>query len=416
MINKKIILGGGISAKIFAFYNREYEIIGRKESATAVTEMQNFIEMQYHPLCLMFLKDIERISGNKIPYKFVNRQILYFDGKNYSADIKSEDKIKILEKKLTDINTKQKLEIKTKLFSDINFAQDVNGEYRIIVIDFNLLHKILDEIIHPQYICQENVKNIILAENKIITETNKQFIFEDCVSTIPLNIFYKLCNIDVALHSSDVYVRETTESELEIPEIPSDNAMVYFPEKNKIFTRVIKKDGKCFVDITGNPNDNKKYYIMKNARFSLHINKHIFNNIMFLGRFSEWNPNITLQDVIRKSSSKIQMQKIWENQKAFSSHFFDFKEDLHVLQNNIKEQSLLLMNEIFDLLGKINWKKHLQSEKKIEMQEIQEEWIDIFKYWLTIGVNLGITFDDFVKKYYSKSGRLQKKLLDGEIK
>jgi hypothetical protein len=73
------ILGYGIAAKIFAFYNPEYKIIGKNKSATKDAIANKFITLQYNPYNLMLLKDLEFRTGEKIDYKLKNLEVRYFN-------------------------------------------------------------------------------------------------------------------------------------------------------------------------------------------------------------------------------------------------------------------------------------------------------------------------------------------------
>lgn len=410
MINDgiKVILGNGLSGKIFAFYNREYKIIGKSQPQAGNNIMQNMIFLHDCYYNRMFLQDLIDISKTNINYCFKNVDVLTFDNNKYITEISEETKQKILDKKLTSISGK-KLIFKNSVFENkITLSEEKNNLLKIIEVNFDEILSALDKVISDQVIDDSFVTKIDVKDKKIITEKG-EYKYSSCISTINLNIFAKLSEEDFgSLDTLETTIAEGIEEDFNIPKIPYETAIIYFPQDKYEFGKIIKRNGKCYAEITGISNNYKKFVVDKSARL---VKKNIVNDIpgvMFVSRYACWDPNIRIQDVIRQSSNKVSMQNIWTSQKAFSCRFFNMDEDLNLIQRNVKECILLMQNECFDLLNCINWKINT-SEKKIDIDKIKEEGIDVFKYLLTIWINLGLTYEDFLDAYNKKDIKLKEK-------
>lgn len=406
-MNHNIIIGNGMTAKIFAFYNRDYKIIGKESSAVLSPIKSAVITLQNEPEVKKFLNDLENTTGEKLNYTFCNMDVMFLEDDGYVFDTTQEAKLKIIDKKLTDVDGK-KLSYVSPVFQEgVVLANASSSVSKIIEIDYKVLTEQLNKVITAQILEASNVTGIDTQHKKITTKA-QEYSYDSCVSTIPIYAFLELCGIKgYEFDSLSTSVIKGTESDFKVPKIPSKNAIVYYPQSKYKFTRIFKRQGVCYAEYTGVVTDEGAEVLpnSKMAKKNLNI---AFEGVMFLGRYAEWNPNVRMQDVIRRSSDRITMQNIWANQRAFSSEYFNFTEDIKLMQENTKTVSMLMINEIVDLLNQTNWKQHFRTEKRLDIETIKEEWIDIFKYWLTLGINFGFSFEDFVKAYNVKSKVLDK--------
>lgn len=86
------------------------------------------------------------------------------------------------------------------------------------------------------------------------------------------------------------------------------------------------------------------------------------------------------------------LEHLWESQKDFNQNFVDFdKLDFEKRQSLTKDYILHMISETNSLLEEINWKMHHKKSKDVNRRELILEWIDVFKYWLSIGLVWGIT-------------------------
>lgn len=97
------------------------------------------------------------------------------------------------------------------------------------------------------------------------------------------------------------------------------------------------------------------------------------------------------------------MKRIWDDQKKFNRNFVDFGNlTQSEKETHTKDYCLQLLGEVSELLREINYKTHRKNHQVIE-SNLKEEWIDIFKYWLSLGVLWGWDFKDFEEEYVRKS-------------
>lgn len=100
-----------------------------------------------------------------------------------------------------------------------------------------------------------------------------------------------------------------------------------------------------------------------------------------------------------------QLSKIWKDQKAFNENFIGIIDKLTLddKQHHTKQYILETFSEMNELLREINFKMHRPADSEIIESNMMEEWIDIFKYWLSIGLVWGWTPEQFVEEYMRKS-------------
>ena len=98
------------------------------------------------------------------------------------------------------------------------------------------------------------------------------------------------------------------------------------------------------------------------------------------------------------------MEYLWDDQKEFNSIFIDYENLTQKDKINlIKENALLLVDEIMEMVNETNWKAHRKNKEHFIESNLKEEWIDIFKYWLSMGLIWGFDPYDFLLEYDRKS-------------
>ena len=408
-----IILGNGLSAKIFAFYNREFQIIGPEGEQVDSPLFRNFLFLQNNVHNRKFLSDLEVVSGEQINFLIKQANVVFYDGEQYVSTADDATKRNIIEKKLTDTDG-NRLDFTSKVFeTGLRLSEEQGGLLSYIDVDFLDIRRVLDKVIHNQVLLRGMVTDIDINERRLGVSgihSEADCCYDVCVSTIPADVFWKLSKVDKGVFRAlDTSLLVGDEEKLDIPRIPFENAIAYFPQENYEFSKVVKRGNICCAEITGHSKMFDDAVVFKRTRLMRELRNIPPRNVIFLGRYAEWNPEVRIQDVIRRSCSKNIMHAIWYDQRDFSGNFFVFDENLATIQSNIKEMLLLMSNESYDLLNSINWKKHHEVAKKLDYEKIKEEWIDIYKYWLSIGINLGISFEDFVDIYVKKSEQLYDK-------
>lgn len=107
------------------------------------------------------------------------------------------------------------------------------------------------------------------------------------------------------------------------------------------------------------------------------------------------------------------LNHIWNRQKLFNSNFVNYEdESLKVRQEMTKEYALHLTSEITSLLEEINWKIHHKDNLiSVNRTSLVLEWIDIFKYWLSIGLLWDIEPEEFYQVFDEKSDLVEQRYL-----
>lgn len=105
--------------------------------------------------------------------------------------------------------------------------------------------------------------------------------------------------------------------------------------------------------------------------------------------------------------------KMWERQKAFASQV-----DPHVFSEDatIKDKELHsiittyhIIRELTELVDETNWKSHIKYKKQINKSNIIEEYIDVLKFYINLGLIWNISAEDVVAEFDRKSSVVEQK-------
>ena len=414
---KKIILGNGISAKIFSFYNPEYLCIAPAKTAQIdVPEFQASIILSKSSVVDNFFYDIgyESLPEDlSIPIGWCKDRV--FHQGNPPATIYES----IIEKKLSDF------EKPPSLFKDQDLvAEPYLAETKDAMSTYNLrMNKLLghidDKISDREYL-EDRIVSI--TDDSVLTEGGLTIEYSHMVSTIPASVFWKVYqgshSEPKVFYSFPFYVNRVKRhiwDSVGYPILP-DKVMCYFPEKKFNFDRVRiipeLQDSDVIIESPVYFEGSKE---MKSARIIRNYDNIAPPRVMFLGRYAQWNPDVVVASVIKKSSQKYFMEDIWSDQKAFNKKFVTYAPDASYVQDKVKDYILHLISEIDSLLNTINWKIDVDEPIPLEREKILEEFIDIFKFWLSIGHMFGFAVDDFARMYWEKSKKIEERYKDDKI-
>jgi len=406
----KIILGNGLSAKIFQFYNPEYTRIAPAAGAQSdVASFQHSLILPKCKACDEFLADLD-ISSSQLDIT-----IGYFkDGKYNQGEPPDDVKRDLMKKKLSGH------ERPPSLFpaEDILAGPYVSGD-RGLMHTYHLSAKTLLDLLHYRLAEKRviNRKVVSISEKQIVLDNDKALEYSHLVSTIPANVFWKIYEGPHAEHkvlmSFPLYTGTMSDDQwlgCGYPELPEES-MVYFPEEKFGFDRVRRSkvlQGDVIAIEGSLPFQDS--IIMPGARILRSHENIAPPNVMFLGRYGEWNPDITMKAVIQRSSNKFFMESIFSDQKAFNRKFVSYAPDLEAVQRAAKNYVLHLFSESNDFLDTINWKFGSKpGAVKLDRERILEELTDIFKFLLSIYLLFGFDTADFEKMYWEKSAKVVEK-------
>ena len=115
-----------------------------------------------------------------------------------------------------------------------------------------------------------------------------------------------------------------------------------------------------------------------------------------------------LQSEDNKLPQSDNLRKIWESQAAFQVNFVDLEN--MTLEEKIKftkENMLALHRELGELLNELPWKPHRAKDKNYDIDNVQEEMIDCFKYMINLALTWGLTPETFVELFNKKTAIVQ---------
>ena len=399
-MGNKYILGAGLSSLCYAFYNPDYILIGEETGGRLNKDLfKNIIYVHKTLETERFLQDVG------INYKVKTQLIKYLKDNKVTQSIDTLDKINIIRKKLDD----KDLEIKDLTLS----TQD----YYITILEFSfgdLINKIKEKV----KIINEKVIRVTAQE--IITE-NSSYEYSNIVSTLPANIFWKLYYKDKSLElkSKSVTFVLCDKEPNECTNISYD--MLYVLDSDKRYNRISKKPGernenRFLYEFTGEiPRDNiteylpedsniLEYYVDKQGIIYTNKNNIAPPNILFVGRFAEYNHRLKTQDVIKQALWSYDLRHVWNRQQTFMSNRLDFN-NLEKLEDKEKETQTLLLHlhaEVSEVLDCINYKLH-KKRHEVDINHLKEELIDAQKYLLNLFILWDVSAQDFIDLFNKKS-------------
>jgi len=107
------------------------------------------------------------------------------------------------------------------------------------------------------------------------------------------------------------------------------------------------------------------------------------------------------------------LHEIWKRQEAFATKVDPraYADDAPIGE---KEQYTIntayhIIRELAELVDETNWKSHVKYKKPINKSNIIEEYIDVFKFFINLGLIWGISADDVVAEFARKSTVVEQK-------
>jgi len=417
-VGRKLLLGNGISARIFSFYNPEYLCVAPEaESQTDVPEFQfSMIVTKSRAAEELFCDlDVPVPKELDIPIGYCLEGV-YCHGSPPAVVRKS-----IMEKKLSGMEKPSSSIFQTE---DM-LAEPYLSKNKDVLCTYVLSLAELVRALQTKTAGRDRIKEraVAITDTRIITESGKSLEYSHIVSTIPAPAFWEIYQGKGAekkvFHSFPFYAKRMKRHLWDAygyPPLP-EMTMCYFSEPKYPFDRVrvcqeLQGDE---VAIEG-PVPFDGAVELKGARIFRSFDNIAPQKVMFLGRYATWNPDVLMTDVIRKSAQKYAIEDIWSDQKAFNKHFVTYVPDPKYIQSTVKNYVLHLVSEVFSLLGTINWKIDDPDDAvKLDREKILEEAIDVFKFWISIAHMFGFSVDDVVRMYWEKSKKVEGKYAKHEM-
>jgi hypothetical protein len=291
------ILGSGISGIILKLLDKDnkYTLIGNNVGG----QLSSSTPFILGPRILKHTFESEKFV-NSVSLK--NEKKLYKVGYYYNNQLHDQPTIKTqLEYFHKTRGNKEKLE-----HSSMNNGESSFFGYDLSTYDVNFLYRrILSEkrkIVNIQSI---DLKNKILKFHD--DEYDYKYSFESLINTLPLNVFYKLCNINKKTIYEKVIFYKILKSFLYIN--IKDFDFVYVPEEQYCFHRITNLDDKYYC-VEVKESNNYKFDTEYVDKFILNdgiliddseidLNDFKRYNIKFCGRYAQALHNVRIHDIIK---------------------------------------------------------------------------------------------------------------------
>lgn len=289
------VIGGGISGLIFAFYNRDYRVITSDVGGLMKNNLMGPRLLQVNEWNKRLLDDLNMEANIK------TARIGYFYGGKLH-DTCSED-MRVM------------YYMKSRKVSKQEVPESVMSEGKNTIeyydIDFN---ELITKLTKHTTLILGTVKRITRS-HILLFDTHQKLKYNHIVSTIPAPTFYLIYYNNSKEH------RENSDKKSQLKFLNKlfimvdikyvkdqlgDFDYVYFPESKYPYHRITRvSDTEAVVEFTGI--DEKPKLFPEIAKKYIEIGQiqsgsvETFENIMFLGRYAEWNHKIKIQDVVKKS-------------------------------------------------------------------------------------------------------------------
>lgn len=353
---EKIILGGGISGLIFAYYNKNYKIITKDVGGQFKSKFQlapRLLENNFFTRKL--LNDL------KISYKIKTIKIGYYD-----SFIKKVTSIKPRNFEYGYYKLSRGVELKSK---DSKKTLNKNkNELTILDVDFNLIIDKLQRILKDSIVFDE-FKSVDL-ENKVIVCKNKTYNYSILVNTIPLNFL----NVIKISNKPDfvTFIKLKSFDKLE------DYEFAYFNEGH--FYRVTKADNYFVAEMRGKVKEEKlkkifgdNYLDFLIAPTQLKVNN-IDNkinalekyNLFCFGRYGRLNKTIKIEDVVKnvlefRFNKKTCILDIDGVLAKYPDEFIDF----------VNDEMCRSYDNIFDIKNELDYNTYSMLKEKYRLSGIK---------------------------------------------
>lgn len=377
----KYVLGSGINALIFAYYNKDYTCIG--EDFGNLVTLKNTILFHDSEYTKKLLTELN------VEYSYKTSKISYLENGVFLEDLTKDQIVKFIRKKLDDPNA-----------IIVDFTLSVKSHY-IKTLEFDY-----EDLINSLKANVKIIKDTIIAIDGLhIITKSRYYEYDRLVNTLPVNTYNKLIG-----ESYEYKYKSVTFCVTEI--LPNDeySDINYILDSNNL-TRINKKDNTLLWEFTGDVDINLcksivnrdiiNYKVVNNA---IVISEFAKSNLyhLHLGRFAQHNHQLKIHDTIEFSLNFTELSYIFNAQKNFTSNFVDFsKDDINYKITNAIKYINLIYPEVSELVSCLPYKEHKKIE--LDLDNALEECIDVLKYLINTFLVLGFTEKMLVTKFYDKS-------------
>lgn len=399
-MNGKYIIGSGISGLIFKYYNPDYEIIGE--------QFMGRLASPFFSNILYFHNDywnVKLLNDLKVPFKIKNIVIKYYLNGSIKTYLTDEERLEIISRKAN---------LEKEKITDIKLSVDDNF---ISYLEFDT--KLLMKKLKPKTLITEKVLKI---SDKLIYTNNTAYEYSHLISTVPASVFWTLYEdksfkrCDIKSYGTFFRVYKTC------PNVFKEDYDFLYVNEAKLpeLTRISKRDSHYLFEFkTKDVVDNEFYkqhfinapeheYYQNDAIIHTNLNNIPPPNVDFLGRFAVHEHSYKQQNAIRFSALTSDFKSIFQRQKNFTANFVDFNKlgtDDVYKKEQIFKYVLAMQSQITAFNDAVGYKEHKKG--LTNLTKAKKEYIDAFKYFLNIGLCLGIDVFNFIELFNEVSNDVE---------
>lgn len=100
---------------------------------------------------------------------------------------------------------------------------------------------------------------------------------------------------------------------------------------------------------------------------------------------------------------RMSLKRVWEEQADFNSLLRATPASPQEASEHTLHFSAGLMTEVAELLGNIDWKTHRRTGLRLNKAALRDELADIFKYWVMLCQTWGLSPEDALHDFWTKS-------------
>jgi len=109
----------------------------------------------------------------------------------------------------------------------------------------------------------------------------------------------------------------------------------------------------------------------------------------------------------------IDLKDMWDVQKKFQLNFYDPDNMSDEEKIKFSKEFILSMHrELGEVLNVMPWKLHRANEMEYDIEHLQEELIDCFKFLMNVCIIHGMDAEKFAKTFYYKTAVVDKRYED----
>ena len=276
------ILGAGVNGLICAHLLKDYKVLGYPNGS------QDVSHFPLGPRFLHFSENLKTLlSELKLDTDTVTVKIgYYYKGKMHN-----------------ECPENLRIEYFKKTRGDINFFKSSMSAGKNSITAFKTKpHEFYNELLlrHKERVVKEYASKIVLSSKKLTTSKEREFQYENLISTIPAPDFFNITRQFKKVSefkSSDKYFY-LAENFIDLKEYD----YVYFPEAKEKIQRVGKYKNKLVIE-TNKPLIDSRIAIynfikLKNAQIISDTKVPNVKNVFFIGRYACWNHSKKINEVI----------------------------------------------------------------------------------------------------------------------